>query len=180
MEFQVRSPRGEFVVDLLQRTCACGRWQLSGIPCSHAISCILHNKDKPENYVDSCYHMDTYMMSYAYPIHAHNDANQWPKSTMPPLQAPKFDRRKRGRRQTKRRKEAWELEVQRKDKQGIPIVALSKEGGKQHCSVCGKNGHNKRFHTTRSDSTTANDTLVEPTGNRKVHFFVHFLVRPEY
>ena len=41
--------------NLLQRTCACRKWDLTGIPCCHAIACIWYNKKEPEEYVSSYY-----------------------------------------------------------------------------------------------------------------------------
>lgn len=33
-----------YVVNLKQETCACRKWDLFGIPCCHAITCIWQNK----------------------------------------------------------------------------------------------------------------------------------------
>ncbi|CAN0899567.1 hypothetical protein LINGRAHAP2_LOCUS20347, partial [Linum grandiflorum] len=108
---EVRQGTLQFVVDLGERTCTCGRWKLSGIPCTHAVSCILFNKEKPEAYVDPCYHVQTGIRSYSYVIHPINDSTQWEASTEEPLEAPIFEESKRGRKKIKRRKEAWELEI---------------------------------------------------------------------
>ncbi|XP_024200609.1 uncharacterized protein LOC112203945 [Rosa chinensis] len=45
----------KYVVDLGRRACACRRWDLTGIPCKHAISAINFMREKPEDYVDACY-----------------------------------------------------------------------------------------------------------------------------
>ncbi|XP_050233208.1 uncharacterized protein LOC126681697 [Mercurialis annua] len=50
-QWEVEGPGGQFVVDLANRTCICRRWQLSGIPCSHATPCIYGNNQRPEEFV---------------------------------------------------------------------------------------------------------------------------------
>ncbi|CAN0905722.1 hypothetical protein LINGRAHAP2_LOCUS23837, partial [Linum grandiflorum] len=62
------------------------------------------------------------------------------------LRAPTFPQRKRGPKQTKRRKEAWELETTKVDKNGKKYTALSKKGQVSKCSICSQTGHNRRRH----------------------------------
>ncbi|XP_059629643.1 uncharacterized protein LOC132272530 [Cornus florida] len=47
-------------VNLSNRTCSCREWDVKGIPCIHAIACIISERGQPENYVDSFYHRETY------------------------------------------------------------------------------------------------------------------------
>lgn len=44
-----------YVVNLMQKKCGCRRWDLSGIPCCHAIACISFNKEEPKDYISSYY-----------------------------------------------------------------------------------------------------------------------------
>ena len=44
---------GRYVVDLNERTCDCGRWGLSGIPCLHAAFAIIEHGEQLETYVDN-------------------------------------------------------------------------------------------------------------------------------
>lgn len=39
-KWQVECSYGTFVVDLEERTCACRKWELSGIPCLYAMAFI--------------------------------------------------------------------------------------------------------------------------------------------
>jgi len=39
------------VVNLEERTCGCGRWQLNSIPCPHAICAMYRNRRFPEDYI---------------------------------------------------------------------------------------------------------------------------------
>ncbi|XP_062014543.1 uncharacterized protein LOC133731104 [Rosa rugosa] len=52
------------VVNLTMRTCTCRRWDLSGIPCKHAISAIYLKRHDPDDYVVACYLKKTYMSIY--------------------------------------------------------------------------------------------------------------------
>lgn len=53
-----------FSVDLKERTCSCKRWDLTGIPCKHAIATIWVKKDELEKYVHECYTVEQYRKSY--------------------------------------------------------------------------------------------------------------------
>ncbi|CAL1396032.1 unnamed protein product [Linum trigynum] len=126
MEYQVQSYRGRYVVDMRNRTCACGSWQLSGIPCQHAIACMKMNNDPPERYMDDCYRVDTCKKAYSFAVLPLNDSSQWIHDDCIDLESPIFQEKKRGPRQKKRRKEAWEVEKAKKVKKGRAYTAMSK------------------------------------------------------
>jgi hypothetical protein len=56
----------KYNVDMKTKTCDCKRWQLTGIPCHHAIACCKKDRINPENLVHSCYTVDTYLKAYAF------------------------------------------------------------------------------------------------------------------
>ena len=58
-KFQIKCPGYKHIVDLDEKTCSCRKWNLSGIPCPHAISTIWFNKEKVKMYVDGYYSIDT-------------------------------------------------------------------------------------------------------------------------
>ncbi|CAN1167920.1 hypothetical protein LINPERHAP2_LOCUS27526 [Linum perenne] len=58
-QYEVREGLRSWVVDLRLSQCACGLWQLSGLPCEHALTCIAHNKEAVESYCDPCYKVST-------------------------------------------------------------------------------------------------------------------------
>ncbi|CAN1126135.1 hypothetical protein LINPERPRIM_LOCUS4848, partial [Linum perenne] len=53
--FEVRFQDKQMVVDLNNNSCTCRKWELSGIPCFHAVSCIYFLYRRPESYVDKCF-----------------------------------------------------------------------------------------------------------------------------
>ncbi|KAF3954355.1 hypothetical protein CMV_020285 [Castanea mollissima] len=48
--FEVECRHQRFVVNLSKRKCGCRKWDLTGIPCQHAISAILFDGSVPEDY----------------------------------------------------------------------------------------------------------------------------------
>ncbi|WOL05714.1 hypothetical protein Cni_G14443 [Canna indica] len=61
MIFEVQSFDKSNVVNLVNRICSCRCWDINGIPCKHAISCILWLKEELEHYVHDYYKKDTYL-----------------------------------------------------------------------------------------------------------------------
>lgn len=48
--FEVEHKRKQYIVNLTKRTYGCRRWDLTGIPCAHAISTVLYDGGKPKDY----------------------------------------------------------------------------------------------------------------------------------
>ncbi|CAN1154358.1 hypothetical protein LINPERPRIM_LOCUS41084 [Linum perenne] len=144
-QFEVREGLKSWVVDVRSSQCACGLWQLSGLPCSHALACIAFNRDPIEPYCDPCYTVEKYRLAYGNSINPVNDASQWHDSFGPRLRPPTIDKPKSGPREKKRRHEAGELAT-KKDKKGKTYKTVRRTGEQQKCSVCKKIGHNKRAH----------------------------------
>jgi MULE transposase domain/SWIM zinc finger len=60
------------VVRLHAKTCTCWSWQLSGIPCGHALAVSLNRKENPQTYAHSFYHLDEYHQTYQKAIYPPN------------------------------------------------------------------------------------------------------------
>ena len=69
---QVTGPDSQFVVYMEMKTCACKKWDLTGIPCQHACCCITENNEEPEKYVDECYSVETFNKVYSHVINPTN------------------------------------------------------------------------------------------------------------
>ncbi|KAL2944376.1 Holo-[acyl-carrier-protein] synthase [Bienertia sinuspersici] len=67
-KFQVYFYMDSLNVDLEAKSCTCRKWDLTGIPCCYAISCICFCNMEAENSVHECYKKETYMKSYSVSI----------------------------------------------------------------------------------------------------------------
>ncbi|GJS42368.1 mutator type transposase [Tanacetum coccineum] len=73
----------------LTRTCSCRKWELTGIPCKHAIAACwnmaLNDRATPlpEAYVNPCYWLTTWREIYSHKVEPINGTNYWEKSTCP-------------------------------------------------------------------------------------------------
>ncbi|CAN0906291.1 hypothetical protein LINGRAHAP2_LOCUS24158 [Linum grandiflorum] len=112
-----------------------------GIPCAHGVSCILYNHEDPTAYVDPIFKVHKCLQAYSFPIHPLNGSDKWITVDSPEIHVPTFPK-KRGHNQTKRRKEALELEMTKVDKNGKKYTALSKKGQVSKWSICSQTGHN--------------------------------------
>jgi hypothetical protein len=55
-----RDEKMVYAMHLWNKTCDCRRWDMTGIPCSHAISAIYKSKQQPEDFV-SVFFKKTYV-----------------------------------------------------------------------------------------------------------------------
>jgi hypothetical protein len=70
-----------FVVNLQGRTCSCRAWQVSGLPCRHAIGFITSIPgEKIEDHVDNYYLVESFRAAYDPIIPAIRDKSMWPKA----------------------------------------------------------------------------------------------------
>jgi hypothetical protein len=132
-EVQEKEDR-KYVVNLQQRTCTCRYWQLSGLPCCHAISCIYKASQKLDEYIAPCYSIGHYLKIYEHVLQPIEGPANWPISNMPRPDPPAFVK-KPGRPKTERRREPGEEPKGKK---------ISRVGIKMKCRLCGKSDHNIR------------------------------------
>ncbi|XP_021773266.1 uncharacterized protein LOC110737204 [Chenopodium quinoa] len=67
-EYEIHEGKSQFPLSLNSKICSCGAWQLSGIPCRHAIRAMTHAKVDLHNYVSSWYSAQTYKKVYSHCI----------------------------------------------------------------------------------------------------------------
>ncbi|KAL7590858.1 hypothetical protein Lser_V15G33492 [Lactuca serriola] len=102
-QYEVRLLHEGYGVDLNNRTCACRSWQISGIPCLHAIATILFLNGNVEDYVSVWFTTGMFGSCYRYTIKPINGADLWPtvvaNTILPPRRRrlpgrPKVNRKK--------------------------------------------------------------------------------------
>ena len=124
----------KFTVNLAQRTCSCRYWQLSGLPCCHAINAIYKSSKKLDDFIDPCYSITEYLKTYQFCLQPVEGQESWPVSKMPRPYPPAYVKMP-GRKKTKRTREVGEKPAGTK---------ISKVGVKMACSLCKKTTHNIR------------------------------------
>ena len=116
----------ELIVDMMEMTCSCRLWQITGIPCKHAVACIAKMHESVYDYTDTYYTVEMYRRAYEGVInpvpnvgdHAwEDDGTEVVRN--PDVHAPPERRRKK-----------------RIPSQVVP------NGAK--CGLCGRSGHNRR------------------------------------
>ncbi|GJR40330.1 mutator type transposase [Tanacetum coccineum] len=72
-----------------ERTCSCRKWDLTGMPCKHAVGAIwnmIENELEPgilESWVYSSYWLETWEEMYRFKINPCNGPDLWPPSDIP-------------------------------------------------------------------------------------------------
>nr|GMC90758.1 uncharacterized protein LOC109168401 [Ipomoea batatas] len=134
-----------FKVDLALRQCSCRGWDLTGIPCSHAVAAIRKQRQSPEDYVHQCYTVDSYLRAYEHAILPIQSSDLWPKYKAQP-----------GRPKKKRMiNPLQEKEQQRTE------VRTKKLGEVKRCRVCGLTGHNKTTCKAKNPQVDLENQNVE-------------------
>jgi hypothetical protein len=147
-KYQVSGPwNDQCVVDVVDKTCTCRKWELTGLPCKHAIAAnwdmSANGQDEdggPESWIHPCHWLETWKQVYSYKVGPINGRNMWPKADCPTVLTPPVYHKPVGRPKKKRRKNQVELEDIAQGRTG----RLSKVGKTTNCSICKKPGHNKR------------------------------------
>ncbi|XP_029150136.1 uncharacterized protein [Arachis hypogaea] len=134
-KYEVVNGLDKFAVNLGSHECSCRMWQMSGIPCVHAISCIKFKGLDLEPFVAGCYKKEAYIRCYDSIIHLLNGVYLWERTAHPDVMPLPY-RRPSHRPVKKRRATAG-------DEEQSSRTHLSRRGEKQRCSLCGSVGHNK-------------------------------------
>ncbi|CAH9105143.1 unnamed protein product [Cuscuta europaea] len=146
MVFQVTHRMDNVMVYLASHTCTCRKWDLTGIPCCHVVSCIFFLHQAPEDYVHECYKKDTYMKIYSGCIPSCPGERHWPRIEAP-LDPPPI-KIGPGRPRKNRIKDPHE-DPKRPGK-------LSKHDMEMTCSICKSKQHNKRKCPDKDKATPSN------------------------
>ena len=121
-------------IDLDVRVFTSRKWDLCGIPCYHAISCIFLFRKNAKDFVDDCYKKKAYLRAYLGSIPSCVGKRHWPRIEQqldPSLIKIGPSKRKKNRRK-------YPLENRKKPGR------LTKHGIEMSCSVCKSKQHTKR------------------------------------
>ncbi|RYR39995.1 hypothetical protein Ahy_A09g045642 [Arachis hypogaea] len=110
------------------------KFQLSGIPCAHAMTCIRKMCFNVDTYVSDYYKKAAYISCYQHVVFPINGPNLWDRTQFEDVLPPTY-RKPIGRPKKKRTRAADEKSNR---------TGLSREGQQQKCSYCLCSGHNKR------------------------------------
>ncbi|ESQ36238.1 hypothetical protein EUTSA_v10006911mg [Eutrema salsugineum] len=128
-EFEVMTLEANVVVDIENRTCLCGRWQIYGLPCSHAVAALLSCKEDVYVYTEKCFTVENYRRTYADTVEPVSDEVVWKEKDSERddgIRTPRVIRVAPRRRR-----------VRAEDRGRVKRVV--------HCSLCNQTGH---FRTT--------------------------------
>lgn len=134
----------KIIVNLDERTCACRKWQLTGIPCFHACACIFFKKQSSLDYMHECHRRENCLKVYSHILDPINGEAYWDETEaeppLPPLRRKAPGRPKKNKDKTK--------DVMVESKKSDP-TRLKRKGTSVQCSYCSEWGHNTRSCKTR-------------------------------
>ncbi|XP_074296731.1 uncharacterized protein LOC141627294 [Silene latifolia] len=147
-EYEVDYRREQHAVKLRDKTCTCYHWQLTGLPCPHAIACIVKNRGNPRMYVDEAYSKVTYLRAYGQSISPMPGVKQWDRVGLDEPVPPPYRKLPGRPNKKKRRKEAGEGTSQ----------VVKRPRRQRACGNCGVLGHNTKTCKNPTMSKENNQT----------------------
>ncbi|XP_058749010.1 uncharacterized protein LOC131621966 [Vicia villosa] len=135
--FEVRhleNPAETFSVNLKDLRCSCRRWELTGLPCVHAMASMKSRNFKVDDYIPDYYRVSTYKTVYKHVLYPVNGSNLWVRTPYPDVQPPKY-RKMPGRPKKLRNLEQGEIDGSDKKMRMTGFIIK--------CSRCKKVVHNK-------------------------------------
>lgn len=76
--FEVDDKGISYAINLASKSCDCGGWSVSGIPCKHMLPCMMHNGLKMCDIVNDFFKKETYVNVYGGMIYPLLDKSSWP------------------------------------------------------------------------------------------------------
>ncbi|XP_074366751.1 uncharacterized protein LOC141707468 [Apium graveolens] len=162
-KYQVKQGTRAVTVDLDRRCCDCRVYDLTGIPCAHAIASIHDRRHNPIDYVSDYYKREKYLASYNFSIQAMKGEEFWTMQSCEEVLPPDIPKKLRGRPKKMRRREAWEGGSRSQASENVGGIQRFSNRRVMHCSVCGSEGHRKNKCPSKSQPPVVEPTLREET-----------------
>ncbi|CAI0471751.1 unnamed protein product [Linum tenue] len=154
--YEVRHWDERFTVSIPSRTCSCRVWELTGIPCPHAITCLAYEGEEPEEYISDCFKTQKWRDIYANVLQPMDGPRTWIRSEYEAILPPDF-RVMPGRPKKKRVKTVEEMEDKKRPRKKRVYTSkqllardkrdpdkLGRNGRVIQCKNCKEKGHNSR------------------------------------
>ena len=130
-------------VNLVDRTCRCGKWQNRKIPCSHAITALQHLGQDATTYIDPCYSLENAICTYSHAFVVPKSESLW-RDVDGPKWVPDPDLL-RAKGQPMKSKTRNEMDgVQRESRSRRLDFDLREIQQKQSCGLCHQHRPNRR------------------------------------
>ncbi|KAK9184901.1 hypothetical protein WN943_025253 [Citrus x changshan-huyou] len=128
-------PTRRFIIDLVSRSCDCGHWELSGLPCAHAMAAISHARHTTEEYLPKYFTKQAYLNTYSVMFKPIPDKVTWDPCDRPKLSLPEITKK---------------IERPKKSRKRAATEPVKKNRSFYVCySFCGGMNHNVRKCTLR-------------------------------
>ncbi|XP_010424109.1 PREDICTED: uncharacterized protein LOC104709150 [Camelina sativa] len=128
-----------YTLNLNNRECACRKWDLTGIPCRHAVCAIRELNLEVEDYISNYYLSEKWKGTYRRGLRPVNGVKFWEDSGKPRIVAPPY-KRPAGRPKGKARIKGLNESPRKKKSE----TKVDRKGRIVHCGLCGEQGHNSR------------------------------------
>ncbi|KAL3529642.1 hypothetical protein ACH5RR_008964 [Cinchona calisaya] len=159
--WEIATLSGNHVVSFSSSSCTCREWDMTGIPCVHACSAIMHDRKKEVfEFVNPYYSKKYYKQTYAEVIIPIPDPNLWINSNGHPTDPPIL-RKRPGRPKNLRKKSVDEVLEQKESTQRV-----TRKGHTYTCSNCLQQGHNAKGCKNPEHPNKKKKNPVQDQGNR--------------
>lgn len=149
--FEVKHHEHRFTVHLDKKECSCRYWQLSGLPCPHAISCIFYRTNKLDDYIVECYSVEAFRSTYDHYLQPLEGMSAWPQDDREPLNAPGYIKMP-----------DWPKTARRREMHEPPKpTKMSRFGSVMRCTRCHQVGHNKSS-CAKNNAPAAGTSSAQP------------------
>ena len=138
--YEISDGPDRHTVFLDKKLCTCRAWELTGIPCSHAICAMEYARLDPLFEISTWYHKSKYVATYQYPMQPMPGFIFMKCDQFLPIEPPPVIKMP-GRPKTNR------VRAQNEPPKHTAAVKLSRKGSKISCGKCHQVGHNRKSCT---------------------------------